>query len=67
MVQSSKDEIYRILFDTVYEASINFTQSMSARLAEDDLDDLVRFRANAFRRAVDQITTSIDERFSQNG
>ena len=98
MVQSSKDEIRRISFDTVYEASINFTQSMNAKLAEDDLDDIkvesklkdvrvsrkkrmpgeqasdmvaedpiVRFRANVFRRVVDKITTSIDERFSQNG
>ena len=40
MVQSSKDEIHRISFDTVYEASINFTQSMNAKLAEDDLDDI---------------------------
>ena len=98
MVQSSKDEIRRISFDTVYEASIKFTQSMNAKLAEDDLDDIkvesklkdvrvsrkkrmpgeqasdmvaedpiVRFRANVFRRVVVQITTSIDELFSQNG
>jgi hypothetical protein len=40
MVQSSKDEIHRIAFDTVYEASINFTHSMNAKLAEDDLDDI---------------------------
>ena len=98
MVQSSKDEIHRIAFDTVYEASINFTHSMNAKLAEDDLDNIkvesklkdvrvsrktrmsgeqasdmvaedpiVRFRANVFRQVVDQITTSIDERFFQNG
>ncbi len=98
MVQSSKDEIHRIAFDTVYEASTNFTHSMNAKLAEDDLDDIkvesklkdvrvsrktrmsgeqasdmvaedpiVRFRANVFRQVVDQITTSIDERFFQNG
>ena len=40
MVQSSKDEIHRISFHTMYEASINFTQSMNAKLAEDDLDDI---------------------------
>ena len=91
MVQSSKDEIHRIAFDTVYEASINFTHSMNAKLAEDDLDDIkvesktlkLKTRmpgeqasdmvaedpivANDFRRVVDQITTSIDERFCQNG
>ena len=98
MVQSSKDEIHRISFDTAYQSSINFTQSMNAKLAEYDLEDIkvesklkdvrvswkrrmpeeqafdmiaedpiVRFRVNVFRRVVDQITTSIDERFSQNG
>ena len=40
IVQSSKDEIRRISFDTVYEASINVTQSRNAKLAEDDLDDI---------------------------
>lgn len=30
-------------------------------------DPIVRFRVNVFRCIVDQITTSIDERFSQNG
>ena len=98
MVQSSKEEIHRISFDTLYQASINFTQSNNAKLAEYDLDDIkvesklkdvrvsrkrtmpgeqasdmvmedlvVRFCVNIFRCVVDQITTSIDERFSQNG
>ena len=40
MVQSSKDEIHRISFDTVYQSSINFTQSMNAKLAEYDLEDI---------------------------
>ena len=41
MVQSSaKDEIQRISFDTVYQASINFTQSMNAKLAEYGLEDI---------------------------
>ena len=91
MMQSSKDEIQRISFDTV-------TQSMNAKLAEYGLEDLkveskvkdvrvsrkrrmpgkqasdmvaedpiVRFRVNVFRCIADQITTTIDERFSQNG
>ncbi|CAB4007301.1 Hypothetical predicted protein [Paramuricea clavata] len=39
-------------------------EQASDMLAE---DPIVRFRANVFRRVVDQITTSIDQCFSQNG
>ena len=97
-MQSSKDKIHIIAFDTVYEASINFNQSMNAKLAEYDLEDIkvesklkdvrvspkrrmpggqafdmvakdpiVQFCVNVFRHVVYQITTSIEERFSQNG
>ncbi|KAL4098841.1 hypothetical protein QTP88_023361 [Uroleucon formosanum] len=65
MIDSVKLEIGQIHFDSILKSSINFSNNMNDLLLT-YLLPLNKFRVETYQTIIDQITNSLNERFTDN-